>query len=121
MHTRTTEPETGESEETKLVDEVLARFHFPEPQYEELFKSHATQVVQTLSQLGRELTVENVIAHLAPDQLFDLSKGLPRERGESLMAYLADLPPWATRYLSDTREFSLEWLGERGFVPRSSR
>lgn len=114
----TAQPHT--EEEAHLIEDVLARFHFTEPRYRSVFESHATVVVRTLDQLGRDLTVENVVAHIAPEQLAVLSSELPGEDAARLVSYLADLPPWVSRYLSNASEFSLEILRERGWSPESA-
>lgn len=103
--------------ETHLVEEVLSRFHFTEPRYRSVFESHATHVVWTLKQLGRAVTAQSIADHIEPDRLLDLSYDLPRDEGVRLRGYLADLPDWVTRYLSDAGEFSLETLRERGWSP----
>jgi hypothetical protein len=120
MSTRTTTTQTKTDTETQLVNDVLARFHFTEPRYRSLFESHATQVLRTLGQLGRESTVESVITHIAPEQLGILGSDLPTEERARLLSYLAKLPEWVSRYLSDASEFSLEILRERGWSPASA-
>ena len=111
------EADTLADGKTQLVRDVLAQFHFTESRYRSVFESHVNRVLGALSQLGREVTVQSIVAHIEPDRLLDLSYDLPHEEGVGLRTYLTDLPGWMTRYLSDAGEFLLETLRERGWSP----
>jgi hypothetical protein len=103
--------------ETQLIEDALDEFYFTEPDYRTVFESHATRVVQTLIKLGHEVTARSIVAHIEPKRLLDLSYDLPHEEGEELTTYLADLPEWVPRYLSNASEFLLERLSEQGWSP----
>jgi hypothetical protein len=93
---------TGSAEE--IAHQMIAPLYFDRPGEGWLLKRHMAQIVCGLRAVGKRPSLANLLRHMCPEELLDLSYDLDREAGVSLRSYLADLPESASPVLTQTRE-----------------
>jgi conjugal transfer pilus assembly protein TraD len=80
---------------TELKDKLIATERFTEPHYQRAAERYAQLALGVMQQRDPEkpITLAGVVAMLEPARLAAATRKLPRERGEYVRAYVANLTP----------------------------
>ena len=80
---------------TELKDKLIATERFTEPHYRRAAERYVQMAIQVMqeSHPERPVTLAGVVAMLEPPRLAAATRGLPRERGEYVRAYVSALTP----------------------------
>jgi conjugal transfer pilus assembly protein TraD len=90
--------------ETEIADKVLAGERFTEPHYLRQAQRYLGHVVRALRGAEIEVSLAAIVAHLDPDRLEVLVRGLPEADALSTHAYLDSLSPRQRSDLAGVRD-----------------
>jgi hypothetical protein len=100
-------------EENEIASQIITPLHFTKPGDRGFLERHITQIVRALRAGNRQVSASNVIAHLCPEALLELSYDLDRDAGVALRSYLADLPDGIAPLFTKTADTLLASLSTR--------
>ncbi len=96
----------GCGSETEIADKMLAGERFTEPHYQRQAQRYLGHVVRALraAEAEVEVSLATVVAHLDPDRLEILVRGLPEAEARATRAYLDSLSSHQRRDLAGVRD-----------------
>jgi hypothetical protein len=90
--------------EAEIANQMIAPLRLDRPGEKWLLERHVAQIVCALRAVGKQTSLANLLRHMCPEQLLDLSYDLDRDAGVNLRSYLADLPESASPVFAAARK-----------------